>query len=292
MAKHDGYFKYIPCSEDQLKWGIHVTDCGWEKTVAGHPYPNEAHPEGYFFNAQVGRVLREAQIIYIPRGRGRFWSAASGKMNVKEGSLLLLFPNIRHHYAPIKSEGWDEYWVGFSGSYGAELLYEIFSPEKPVLSIGVNSALMNLFMEVSELAKHEAVGYRPIIAAKTLEIIARVHALSSGGRQRSLPHEQAIKELCSTMRQNPRDSIDFAVMAKETGMSYSSFRRLFKKSTGLAPNQYLLDVRIRKARLLLINTNLNICDVALECGFDNNFYFSKLFKSREGMSPKQFRLQH
>ena len=63
----------------------------------------------------------------------------------------------------------------------------------------------------------------------------------------------------------------------------------FKEHTGLAPNQYLLEVRIRKARELLTNTTLTVTAIAEETGFKSSFYFSRFFKKRAGLSPRQYR---
>jgi len=72
-------------------------------------------------------------------------------------------------------------------------------------------------------------------------------------------------------------------------MSYSKFRQAFKKSTGLSPNQYYLNIRLNKAKELLTSTSLNINEIAYHTGFESIFYFSKLFKKKNGVSPKDYR---
>jgi AraC-like DNA-binding protein len=74
-------------------------------------------------------------------------------------------------------------------------------------------------------------------------------------------------------------------------MSYSKFRKLFKESTGESPNQYHLNLRLDKAKELLHTTNLNVTEVAYNLGFESVFYFSKLFKKKNGVSPKSYRAQ-
>ena len=78
-------------------------------------------------------------------------------------------------------------------------------------------------------------------------------------------------------------------LLEEIPMSYSKFRQDFKKLTGLSPNQYYLNVRLNKAKELLAATSLNINEIAYHTGFDSIFYFSKLFKKKNGVSPKDYR---
>jgi AraC-like DNA-binding protein len=72
-------------------------------------------------------------------------------------------------------------------------------------------------------------------------------------------------------------------------ISYSAFRQNFKKITGLPPNQYQIQIRLNKAKSLLHNTTLSIDQIAHACGFDSIHYFSRLFKSKLGLSPLAFR---
>jgi transcriptional regulator GlxA family with amidase domain len=72
-------------------------------------------------------------------------------------------------------------------------------------------------------------------------------------------------------------------------MGYSSFRKAFKQITGESPNQYHLNLRLNRAKDLLMTTILNINEIADQTGFESVFYFSKLFKKKNGVSPHNFR---
>lgn len=65
--------------------------------------------------------------------------------------------------------------------------------------------------------------------------------------------------------------------------------RVFKKQTGMTPNQYITDVRMEKARMLLKNTNIPIIEISSYVGLSSPQYFDRLFKKTEGITPGQYR---
>ncbi|ART76551.1 transcriptional regulator [Sutcliffiella horikoshii] len=75
-------------------------------------------------------------------------------------------------------------------------------------------------------------------------------------------------------------------LAAKARMTPVSFARAFKKNTGIPPKEYVLDTKLKKAKELIVqNKGINIKDVALQIGIQDEFYFSRLFKKREGLSP-------
>ncbi|HEX8575045.1 MAG TPA: DNA-binding response regulator [Flavobacterium sp.] len=72
-------------------------------------------------------------------------------------------------------------------------------------------------------------------------------------------------------------------------MSTFHFARTFKMHLEMTPSQYSLKCKIERAKALLAETQLNVMEVALETGFDNQSYFSQVFKKSTGMTPEYFR---
>ena len=88
------------------------------------------------------------------------------------------------------------------------------------------------------------------------------------------------------------ESLTVSQVAAELGYHPQYLNRVFKESMGTTIRQFHLDMRIRKAMEFLESTSLNIQTVAAACGFDDQNYFSRLFKRRTGMSPTDYRKLH
>ncbi len=72
-------------------------------------------------------------------------------------------------------------------------------------------------------------------------------------------------------------------------ISESQLRRNLKKRTGLSPNEYILTLRINKAKNELFSTDKSIKDIAFSCGFSSPYYFSRCFSNSTGISPLKYR---
>ena len=79
------------------------------------------------------------------------------------------------------------------------------------------------------------------------------------------------------------------LLAQELGVSYSWFRHTFTAHTGLSPHQYLLELRLVRARSMLAETEFSIKEIATQMGFEDEFYFSRLFRQKLNLSPSQWR---
>jgi AraC family transcriptional regulator, transcriptional activator for feuABC-ybbA operon len=74
-------------------------------------------------------------------------------------------------------------------------------------------------------------------------------------------------------------------------LNESNMIKLFKNNLGRTPVDYINQVRINKAKELLLHTNGTIKEIAFQTGFSDEFYFSRVFKKMEGKSPRGFRQQ-
>ncbi len=98
-----------------------------------------------------------------------------------------------------------------------------------------------------------------------------------------------LKQLVSTVEQNPQLEWDFTKEAAALGVSYPHFRRIFRQYAGTAPVNYLIKCRLRNAVWLLLHSDDQISAIAENCGIPDEFYFSRLFKKYYNLPPLTYR---
>ena len=78
-------------------------------------------------------------------------------------------------------------------------------------------------------------------------------------------------------------------LGRAAGLSPFHFAKLFKQSTGSTPHQYVVQRRLERATELLRSTEVNLSEVALECGFADQSHFANVFRRFVGVTPSQYR---
>ena len=87
------------------------------------------------------------------------------------------------------------------------------------------------------------------------------------------------------IRSNFTKNITLEELSAISNRSVSYISKLFSVEYGISPKQYILDLRMNHAQKLLRTSNLSISEISTQCGFDDVFYFSRLYKSKIGISP-------
>jgi len=236
--------------------------------------------------------LPEFQVVYITRGVGNFETAMCGAKALRAGHAFLLFPDEWHRYRPDPEVGWDEHWVGFDGdSARLPLKNGVISPAEPVFDVGADSDLMAAFARAIELVKLEPPGFQQSLASLVLEVLGRV---SSAPRRREITEKRLhpiVNEAKLLLAERLEEPLDLPELASHLGVSYSALRQAFKLHTGLAPHEYQLELRVSEAKKLLAGTGLPVKAIADKLGFQSAYYFSRLFKTKTGLSPEAWRHQ-
>jgi AraC family L-rhamnose operon transcriptional activator RhaR/AraC family L-rhamnose operon regulatory protein RhaS len=101
-----------------------------------------------------------------------------------------------------------------------------------------------------------------------------------------------IAHAASYIERHFAEKIDLNRLASLSSLSPTRFLELFKKHYGTSPIQYLLTLRIKMAKDLLMNTVQPITEIAFDCGFNDSNYFARRFKQECGITPRQWRRQN
>jgi len=293
----EDFFRYLPVSQRAVRWGLYVTGVGCSHvSPAGH-HPARAHPELYQFTWEKGRVLPEFQVIYLTRGAGLFESGPTGRREVTAGHVILLFPDVWHRYRPGRRTGWDSFWVSASGSYLHELLGQGFlSPQSPVLSIGADEAIVEVYRRMLERVRSQPPGNPLLLAADLMEILARIlpplqpeQAEPATQPFTELVDDRMVAEAVRFIWNYSHRRMTVGDVVAEFPASRRSLERRFHRALGRTILDEITRCRIERVKRLLEETDLPMKRVAATVGFSSAQRMTKVFHRLEGISPTAYR---
>ena len=149
----------------------------------------------------------------------------------------------------------------------------------------------------SIVSQANAASIRQIQEAKTVEDIASIlHSMVGEiageiSMFQGIPHASAMRKAEKFIRENLARKMSLGEIARVAGLSAPYFSTIFKVEMGENLSRYINRLRVEKASKMLLETNLSLCEIAGECCFEDQSWFSKIFKSFTGVSPGKYRNQ-
>ena len=239
-----------------------------------------------------GPGIRDHFLIhYVALGSGRY--TAGGKTHhVRAGQAFIAYPGETISYNADEQDPWEYIWVGFGGSDARFLLEQTdFSPQKPVISTGggrLKELLMAIYRSHGSKA-HDSVRMSGCLYMLLSYLMECAKKQSDAAGDAMLAYVRRAAEYVSDNYARPITVDD---MANYAGVSRSWLYRSFKQHLSVSPIFYLNSFRIEQARILLSHRSLSVSEVSCSVGFDDPFYFSKVFKSHIGQSPRAYIKAH
>ena len=290
--KNVNHFKYLVCSDRDLLWGMIVDNVGHadiDKNYKVYP-PKTGHPTDYYFTTQNGRLLDNYQIVYISKGKGFLRTSSSGKeIPITAGDMIIIPPYTWHSYYPNREYGWQEYWIGMRGPHLDARYKNGFFGNRFVYKAGIREEIVLLFNQAINLAFSEQSTYQQTLAGIGNLILGLAIYYDSNLHFSYNPAIEQINQARIIMRENYLSGISPEEVAKQIHMGYSWFRKLFKEYTNVSPSLFILELKLQKAKSLLLNTTLSVKEISYQIGYDNATYFTALFKKHTGLTPLAYR---
>ena len=284
------YFRYLPSFPQATRlWGLAVTGGGVARIPPQVSYPPPGHPTDHHFSWEHGRKLDALQVILIEKGSGEFESKATGPRIIDPNTAFIVCPGVWHRYRPNPRTGWTENWVELQGPLVERLRRrQLLSPRRAIAGGHEVAGLDLIFADIHRLLRAKQPSFHPELGALGFRLLA---TWASRGRPTLMldPGMQTIAQAETWLAEHLGEAIDLEALARKFGMSYSNFRRVFKEHTGISPWQYLLQLRLTKARRLFVNDGMTLTQIADQLGFNGAFHLSAAFKSHFGKSPMHWK---
>jgi AraC family transcriptional regulator of arabinose operon len=266
-------------SRHALVRSAYPTDIGW--------FPSASH----HYRERVSGAGQDHLMMCVG---GHGYAMVDGQeAHLQAGELLIIPRNTRHTYWAAADDPWSIYWVHFLGEDAGYYVDRIPRTGQPVpIDAAAQTEAKRLFRYCLD-ALYEGYGLPNLIyAAQSVQHILSLLLY----RNKALPMEQrkrhrrsSLDSIVEFMQINMCESLRLEDFAKEAGMSVSHFSELFRVQTGQSPMAYFIDIRIRHACRLLDLTGQPVKSVAVECGYRDPYYFSRVFKKVMGSSPEKYR---
>jgi AraC-like DNA-binding protein len=281
------------------------------------PYVRFVH----FFDApdswiQKPRIIYDHELIFVKEGRC-MCRIENIETEIKTGDLLLMRPYVEHSMWLPENAGFQCYAVHFDFLYPGEMFdfspYDVYLKQDPRSSLAAEGEprmrpIIELgeidipyifpsqqayrfsagFGRLTDLFQDRSFGSHVRLRAAMLDIIGLIigELSTEEGVSQVHPHKDKIVDVIKTMQERYHEELDLNKLAAACLLSPKYFRSLFKQATGKSAGEFLTDIRMEKAKQLLMERKHSVQEVARMVGFEDFFYFSKIFKKTEGLSPK------
>lgn len=230
------------------------------------------------------------QLIFSIKGEGVLETKGETKV-IHEGEVFYLNANEFHSYKkcnPSDKVNWKTGWIIFNGTRIEETLHSLGFDGGEVLSI--SAFIYKKFENLRETFESNENLRDYIASAQLYEILVALYQLKSTDKQPGvIEKEEMIKEVTSYIDKHYAEDISLEQLAKMTGLTPQYFCKLFKNSTKATPLEYIMLIRMRAAKRLLLNSSLSIKRIAEKVGYKDNSYFALVFKRTYGMTATQYR---
>lgn len=216
--------------------------------------------------------------------------------SLKNSSAFLVYPGMEGYFEIDEGVSCSYAWIGFSGVKAEECVrYSGFSQKTLIKTIEnaerlhayVKSMLENREMTFANELKRN--GLLKLFFAEFIEQYDKQITEIPLNVSHEVEISAYIRNAISYISENYASNIKINELADYIGVNRSYLASSFKKATGYSPKEYLLSLRMEKAKLLLEKTDMPVNTVATSVGYTDQLAFSRMFKKYSGISPKTYR---
>jgi AraC-like DNA-binding protein len=258
------------------------------------------------------RKLLDYLVVFISKGSGRF-AVGDECFDVGDNDLIWIPPDTPHEmrgtsskmhvlfahfdlvYDPERSH-WDACIPG--GTRDLSALRRCMHPpiDDPVVSkwrgkipVTNPAAIEQHLARICFEHGRSPAGAAVRISSLTLQLVDEILRGTQPLSETKPMHVREMEEAATKIRLHARGELDVGELARESGLSESHFRKLFRETYGQSPRSMHRQARIQKACEMLAYSSMNVSEVAFSLGFSTVHNFSRAFREVTGVSPRHYR---
>lgn len=236
----------------------------------------------------------EYVLHFITSGRG-FYSADGKAWTLAGGQMFLIYPGETVVYCSDSQEPWSYSWIGFSGFRVESILKQCgFSKDILILPCPDYSQLLGCFEEMFEhlALDYGNVLYRESVLVKILSILCLHYAQLNEEKTESqdVPVNIYVRQAIEYINKTYMQGVTVSDISEHIGISRTHLNHVFQEDLNLSVQDFLIDYRMHRAAGLLIHSSVPIKKISNQVGYRDSLVFSKAFKRKFGMSPKEYRI--
>ena len=259
--------------------GLFPTDIGW--------YPNARY---HYRDREKGAP--EDHLMMCVGGHG-YVVVNDKKSHLQAGEVLIIPRNRRHTYWAAEDRPWSIYWMHFRGEDSSYYVDRIPNIAEPVsIDEATSSEGVWLFQDCLHTLESGYTLPTLIYAAQSARHILSLLLFRNSAlpmKQGTESHRLNCDAIIEYMHSRLSEPVRLAEFANKAGLSVSRFSEMFREQVHQSPLSYFTQLKIRAACRLLDLTDKSVKVVAMETGYSDPYYFSRVFKKVMGISPDNYR---
>ena len=221
---------------------------------------------------------------YIVSGKG-FIEIGGARYELTEGDVYLIPPGEAHEYGADKGNPYEKIWINFSSDMFMTVLSKFLLAGRFVFkNVPHLRESFNYLIETAENSE-KAQFVQTELCKTVFSIFAELSKTSPAELFAGSDFEQRARKILG----DAYSDVKVKDLAEKLCVSEAHLIKHFKAAYGITPYQFLLRKKLDAAKELLLTTNLTVKEISIRLFFQNEHYFSNIFKEKIGISPTEFR---
>lgn len=261
---------------------FHIHYCNYRQFIESSKY-----------SRKITKTLQHHELVFIKGGKG-YITIENKKYQVKESMLFYICPDVLHSIEIDIEEPRYFLSVHFSyahvsfndGKWDIKNEFEIL-PLHSVQALKDYYYIEDIFKKLVNSWNEKLPGYEFITRTLLQELLIAIYQNLKKQNQ-NYSTSLKVEKIIQYMHQNINNRVTLAELSEVVQLAPTYLSRAFKEITGYSVIEFFNKIKIDKAKELIIEGNKRVKEVARTLGFTDEFYFSRIFKKIEGISPSEY----